>query len=180
MRVIAGSVGGRRLDAPGGVATRPTSDRVREAIFNTLTSLDVLDGARVLDAFAGSGALGIEALSRGAAHVTFAETDRGARDVVQSNIASLALHERARVIGGPAAEALRRYGPWDLVLLDPPYGFDEWKDLLGVVAEHLGPQAVVVIESDREPTTVPGLDVLRFRKYGGTVVGFLTPSGADR
>ena len=82
LRIVAGTVGGRRIDVPPGQGTRPTSDRVREALFNALESLDAVDGARVLDAFAGSGALGIEALSRGASHATFADTDPQAIEVI--------------------------------------------------------------------------------------------------
>lgn len=165
MRVIAGSARGRRLEAPGGRSVRPTSDRVREALFNALGSLDLVRGAEVVDLFAGSGALGIEALSRGAAHVTFLDRDPEALRVVRTNLeltdlADRATVRRADVLSTPAAE-LRA----DLVLADPPYEFDEWSALLARLVD-----AVVVIESDRVIEVPLGWEVLRQRRYGGTVV----------
>ena len=107
MRVVAGEARGRRLVAPEGTDTRPTLDRVREAVFNALASQDAIDGARVLDLFAGSGALGIEALSRGAAHATFVDTDRAARRVIDQNLAATGLADRAEVLGTDASTHLR-------------------------------------------------------------------------
>lgn len=179
LRVVAGTHRGRRFDVPGGTATRPTSDRVRESIFNALDSLDVVVGARALDAFAGSGALGIEALSRGAGHVTFADTDPAALAVVRSNVDQLGLRDRAMVLPTRAIDAIAGGGPWDLVLLDPPYAHDGWPDLLDAVAAALGPGGTVVIESDREIDLPPGLDGVRAKPYGGTVVQFARPPGAS-
>lgn len=177
LRVVAGSAGGLRLDTPGGPATRPTSERVREAVFNALASMGAIDGARVLDAFAGSGALGIEALSRGAAHAVFADVDPVARSVVEANLRSTGLHDRAT--SGPAdAVAAASAGPWDLVLLDPPYAYDGWDRLLERVVDNLAPDAVVVIESDREPALPEGLHAVRSKGYGSTVVVFAVPTGA--
>ncbi|MEO6628064.1 MAG: 16S rRNA (guanine(966)-N(2))-methyltransferase RsmD [Aquihabitans sp.] len=176
--MVAGSARGRRLDAPPGDATRPTSDRVRQAIFNALHSLGALDGARVIDAFAGSGALGIEAMSRGAAQVTFAEPDPTARSVVVANLATTGLADRAVVLSGDGQRAIAGDGPWDLILLDPPYSFDQWGELLEVVATTLAPDGVVVVESDREIALPETLAVLRMKQYGGTVVMFVTPTGA--
>jgi len=175
--VVAGELGGRRLDTPGGDGSRPSTDRVREAVFNALESLDAVAGATVLDAFAGSGALGIEALSRGAARAVFAEVAPAALEVVATNLSTLGLTSRAEVRrgDGPAAAAA---GRWDLVLLDPPYGFDGWPGLLAVVRDRLEPGGVVVVESDREIEVPDGLMVLRTRRYGGTVVRFLTHPGA--
>ena len=178
LRVVGGSVGGRRLDAPGGTATRPTSERVRQATFNALESLDAVDGARGIDAFAGSGALGIEALSRGAAHVTFAETDAAARAVVSANVAAVGLTDRARVLAGDGIDTIARHGPWDLVLLDPPYTFDRWPDALAAVQVGLASGGIVVVESDREVALPAGLHPLRVKAYGGTVVLFASPVGA--
>lgn len=178
LRVVAGTHRGRRFDVPGGSATRPTSDRVREALFNALDSLDAVEGARAIDAFAGSGALGIEALSRGASQVTFSDTDAAALAVVTANLDALGLAERARVAAGSAGAALARGGPWDLVLLDPPYAFDGWPDLLDEVARATSPDGVVVIESDREVPLPPTLRGARSRTYGGTVVQFARPTGA--
>src|SRR5262245_1880441 len=130
MRVVAGQARGRRLTSPKGSDTRPTSDRVREATFNALRSIDAIDGARVADLFAGSGALGIEALSRGAASCVFVERDPAAIAVIEDNIA------RTEVAGATVvrADVMRwitgRTPPLDLVLADPPYAFDDWPALL--------------------------------------------------
>ncbi len=179
LRIVAGSHRGRRLDVPGGSATRPTSDRVREALFNALDSLDAVVGVTVVDAFAGSGALGIEALSRGATHATFVDDDPGALAVVRGNLDALNLAARARVVPGPASRALAVGGPWDLVLLDPPYAFEPWAALLDDVVATLAPDGIVVIESDHEVALPPGLRGVRSRTYGGTVVQFARPAGAS-
>src|SRR5580692_6775643 len=119
MRVIAGRLGGRRLTAPRGMATRPTSDRVREALFS---ALGPLGGAAVLDLYAGTGALGIEALSRGAARATFVESARPALAALRDNLAALGLEGAARVLAMPVERAVTRLGgAFDLVLADPPY-----------------------------------------------------------
>jgi 16S rRNA (guanine966-N2)-methyltransferase len=181
VRVVAGEVGGRRLVAPTGQDVRPTSDRVREAVFNALQSLGAVDGARVLDLFAGSGALGVEALSRGAGHVTFVDRDRAAREAVTANLATCGLTARADVVASDGPRHLRAGGgPWDLVLLDPPYAFDGWPDLLTEVAARLAPDGVVVVESDRAVPMPAALDEVRARRYGSTVVAFgrPTPSAA--
>jgi 16S rRNA (guanine966-N2)-methyltransferase len=178
VRVVAGTAGGRRLSAPAGDGTRPTTDRVREATFNDLTSLGAVDDAVVLDAFAGSGALGIEALSRGAARCTFVERDRAARRVVEANLAATGLEHRARLVGDDALAHLgATRDAYDLVLLDPPHAYDAWPRLLALVGEHLAGDGVVVVESDR---TVAAPDdgrwsVLREKRYGGTVVQMLAP-----
>lgn len=178
LRVVAGSAGGRRIDVPPGTTTRPTSDRVREALFNALDSLDVVEDRQVLDGFAGSGALGIEALSRGAAHATFVDTDPVAVRVVEANLGSLGLDRRATVLTRALDRALAVGGSFDLVLLDPPYAYDEWDDLFELLAPTLSPDAVVVVESDREIPLPPGLAGIRSKTYGGTVVQFASPSGA--
>lgn len=164
--MIAGELRGRRLAAPPGTTTRPTSDRVREATFNALTSLDVLDEAVVLDGFAGSGALGIEALSRGAARCTFVERDRAALDALRANLERCGLgSDRATVLPGDVA---RVTGPWDLALLDPPYAFDGWPDLLGGLEAQ-----VAVCESGAALPPVEGWAVVRQKAYGATVVTIL-------
>ena len=178
LRVVAGTAGGRRIDVPPGPSTRPTSDRVREAVFNALDSLGAVDGARVLDAFAGSGALGIEALSRGAAHATFADTDAQAVAVVNDNLRTLGLAAEATVMLRAAERALVVGGPFDLVLLDPPYAYDGWDELLGALVPTLAPTAVLVVESDREVPLPPPLAGIRTKTYGGTVVQFAALSGA--
>jgi 16S rRNA (guanine966-N2)-methyltransferase len=181
MRVVAGTAGGRRLTAPAGSGTRPTTDRVREAVFNALGSMGAVDGAQVLDAFAGSGALGIEALSRGAASCTFVERERAAKVVVEANLAATGLDDRARVIGGDVHDHLARTAErFDLVLLDPPHAGADWERLLALVAARLAPDGLVVAESDRpvvgpdDPTWTVG----REKGYGGTVVQMLSLSPA--
>lgn len=171
MRVVAGDLRGRRIESPSGDATRPTTDKVREAVFNALGSLDVVDGARVVDAFAGTGAMGIEALSRGAAHCTFIEKDREALLVLKRNIASLGLGDRSSVISTDVMSALGQHGDCDLFIADPPYGFSEWIQLLKNVSA-----AVVVLESDQEIAEVDGWDTVRAKKYGRTHVSFLQPT----
>ena len=176
MRVVSGDLGGRKLVTPYGSDTRPTSDRVREAMFNSLFSLDAIEGARVLDAFAGSGALGIEALSRGALHATFVETGRDALAALRENLETLQLGAQGRVVPGDALVHLERTAVeerhYDLVLLDPPYGFDQWDELLAAVP--VG--ARVVIESDREVVVPDSWEVHRRKRYGGTVVTLATAS----
>jgi 16S rRNA (guanine966-N2)-methyltransferase len=165
VRVVSGSLRGRRLEVPEGDHTRPTSDRVREAVFNSLFSLGVIDDAVVLDAFAGSGALGIEALSRGAASVTFVENDRRALEALRRNLDALELVDRSTVIAGDGAAAIAAGEPVDLVLLDPPYDREDWPELLAGITN-----ATVVIESDREVELPSGWLTYRVRRYGGTVV----------
>src|SRR5688572_13274239 len=124
MRVVRGSLGGRVLRAPPGADTRPTSEKVREAIFNILPDVE---GMNVLDLFAGSGALGIEALSRGAAHATFVDQGKTALAVVRENLKTLGLEARATVLPGDAVGHAGRHvprSPWQLVFIDPPYKSD--------------------------------------------------------
>ena len=133
MRVISGSARGRKLIAPEGSATRPTPDRVREATFNALGSLGVVQDAAVLDLFAGSGAMGIEALSRGAARATFVDHDIAARRAIEANLATCGLGGRAEVVAHTAERFVAGAGQprrWDLALLDPPYDYDGWPELL--------------------------------------------------
>lgn len=181
MRVVAGSARGRRLVAPRGRDTRPTSDRVREAIFNALGSLDVVDGARVLDLFAGSGALGIEALSRGAAHATFVDRDDRAVEAIWANLVATGLTDRAMVSAHDAMSWLtRRPGPgaFELALADPPYAFDEWDTLLAAAAEL--PIDIVVIESDRAVDPGGKWLMVREKAYGSTVVSIVRRTSDDR
>lgn len=179
MRVVAGSARGLRLDAPPGHGTRPTSDRVREAIFNSLHSGDLVVDAAVLDLFAGSGALGIEALSRGAAHATFVESDRAALATLRANIQRCGLTDRATVVASSAERFLDRSAvvgrPFDLALLDPPYAFDAWSELLRSLDA-----ATLVVESDREVEIPARWDVMRHRAYGSTVVQIATRSPRSR
>jgi len=159
--------------APLGDRTRPTTDRVREAVFNALWSRGAVEGADVLDLFSGSGALGIEALSRGARHATFVDTDAAARRAVAANLAACGLAARAEVVGIPVERFLARRAdagtaPADLAFCDPPYGFAGWDALLA-----RRPAELVVAESG-EPVDPPaGWRLVRDGRYGTTWVGFL-------
>ncbi|GAA1889738.1 16S rRNA (guanine(966)-N(2))-methyltransferase RsmD [Lapillicoccus jejuensis] len=182
-RIISGRAGGHRLRTPAGSGTRPTSDRVREALFSRLDHLGVLDGAVVLDLYAGSGALGLEAASRGAVRVLLVESDRRAAGVARDNARALAaalaparVDVRAdtveRVLGaGPPPQ------PADLVLLDPPYDVpqDRLARVLALLLEPawLAPGALVVVErSSRtpEPDWPAGLELVDERRHGETVL----------
>ena len=169
MRVIAGELGGRRLAAPRGASTRPTSERVREALFSMLGDLR---GLRVLDLFAGSGALGIEALSRGAAHATFVERSAPALAALRANLAALALEERSSVRAGDALAALRGAETYDLVFLDPPYAMAAALagQLSLALPAVLAAGARVVSESDRRTPAALELPLARERRYGDTLI----------
>jgi 16S rRNA (guanine(966)-N(2))-methyltransferase RsmD len=174
MRVIAGRLGARRLKAPAGKGVRPTSDRVREALF---AMLGELDGARVLDLFAGSGALGIEALSRGAAGVVFVERDAAAVTVLKENLKTLQIEPgEAEVRRADALGALRSAGArketYDLVFIDPPYGqAREWAPRLqALLPPLLSPAARVVVESDRRAPLELAAPLQRERRYGDTLI----------
>jgi len=167
MRVVSGEFGGRKIVAPSGTSTRPTTDRVREAIFNSLGSSGILDGALVADLFAGSGAVGIEALSRGAEQCVFVERDRHAIDALHDNLEALDLGSRSKVITSDAM-AVAPSIDCDIVFADPPYGFDSWDRLLELVKADL-----VIAESGWAITCPPGWEITRDKKYGRTVVTFL-------
>ncbi len=187
MRVIAGDMRGRHLIAPTGVRTRPTADRVKEALFSIVGPVG---GARVLDLFAGSGALAIEALSRGATSALCVDDDRGAVEAIRANAAVLGLGDRLRVVRrgwrGALADAAEAGETFDLVLADPPY------DLLPVILDEIGPAvarvtasgAIVVIEHARSAIIgtggVPGLAVERAstRTYGDSEITVIWTQGA--
>ncbi|KQQ41696.1 MULTISPECIES: 16S rRNA (guanine(966)-N(2))-methyltransferase RsmD [Nocardioides] len=178
-RIIGGSAGGRRLATPRGAATRPTSDRVREALFSVMESwCGSLHGLRFLDLYAGSGAVGLEAWSRGAGFVTLVESDRRTAALVTANARTLGF-PRADVRAAPVASVLSRpaVAPYDLVFADPPYPLPEEAvaaDLAALVEhEWLVPGALVLVErSSRspEPTWPDGFDDVRRRTYGETTV----------
>jgi 16S rRNA (guanine966-N2)-methyltransferase len=168
MRIVAGSRKGHRIDAPNGVVTRPTSDRVREAVFSILGSVE---GAQVLDLFAGSGAMGLEALSRGAAGCVFVESDLQAARVIRANLEKLRL-VGAVVTARDAVAALReereRDHRYDLVLADPPY--EEWdrheRSLAEFVPAVLADDGFVVVETAEHVEPVLPLDLVTTRRYG--------------
>jgi len=188
-RIIAGAARGIRLEVPG-AGTRPTSDRVRESVFGALESMDALEGARVLDLYAGSGALGLEAWSRGATRVDLVERSRPAAVVVGRNVSAV-----AKAIGGASAAKVhqsavhpyltRAGGPFDLVFTDPPYDLDDaamTADLVAL-APLLSQDAVVVIERARRSTPpdldAAGLTLLRHKEYGDTAVWWAEPDADE-
>lgn len=180
-RIIGGTAGGRRLQTPPGDATRPTSDRVREALFSALEAqFGSLRGLRFLDLYAGSGAVGLEAASRGAVGVTAVESDRRTARVVASNAAALGfdVEVRAQPVAGVLATSPR--APYDVVFLDPPYPMDteEVARMLALLVAHdwVQPGGVVVVERSArsvEPTWPGGLEPRRHKKYGETVLWYL-------
>ena len=188
-RIISGFAGSLRLAVPP-TGTRPTSDRVREAVFSALDARGVLPGARVLDLYAGSGALGLEVASRGAAHVTLVDKATAAHRVTNDNAARIrkAAPPGAAIdivvssqpvqsfLGGGAAGTT-----WDVVFLDPPYdlGGPELVHNLEALVPRLAPDAVVVVERsarDREPAWPDGLNLERRKDYGETAVFYLSPA----
>jgi 16S rRNA (guanine966-N2)-methyltransferase len=169
MRVVAGTARGRRLRSPQGWSIRPTSDRAREGIFNSLGSITDLDGATVVDLFAGTGALGIEALSRGAQAVTFVDDDRAAVALVTDNLAEIGL-SGGSVVRSDVFAFLARAPAVDVAFADPPYTFDAWPALLDRLRA-----AVAVLESDRPIEVGDRWHVLKVKRYGGTVVTLAQP-----
>jgi 16S rRNA (guanine(966)-N(2))-methyltransferase RsmD len=178
LRIVAGSHRGRRLVAPKGTRTRPTGDRVREALFSILFDVE---GFRVLDLFAGSGAIGIEALSRGAARCVFVEKDRNALDALEENLESLELADRAEVrkqaVSAALSELTARGDRFELIFADPP-----WDHAMKLLEDVLsaGPALVVdggrlIVEHgarDESPPAPPGLIAIDQRRYGDTALSF--------
>lgn len=146
MRIIAGSLKGRRIEAPDWPGLRPTSDKLRETLFNILAPR--IDGARFLDGFAGTGAVGLEALSRGAAHVTFVERDPRAVRLIDKNVELTGVRERHVIIRAELADAARRLAgeSFDIVFLDPPYGAAHVTDALTAIAPLVGSDTLLVVE----------------------------------
>jgi len=191
-RIIAGFAGSLALEVPRS-GTRPTSDRVREAIFSALEAADAIDGARVLDLYAGSGALGLEAASRGAAAVVLVERDARAAAICRRNAATIAarapkgaqprIEVAAQAVGSWLAGAVAT--SWDLVLIDPPYdvGEAEISAVLDALAPSLADGATVVVErSSRSPAPTPpeGLGLTRTKRYGETAVHYLGAAPSTR
>lgn len=182
VRIVSGAHRGRTLVAPKGHSTRPTADRVRQALFNILEHAawaPALAGARVADLFAGSGALGLEALSRGAASCVFVDRDAAAREAIKANIATLSLAERCEIIAGDARRVPKRADApkIDLVFLDPPYTEDMARPALEALLDSswLAPEAVAVVEvgaKEASPMTL-GYALLDERVWGAARVAFL-------
>lgn len=192
-RIIAGTAGGTRLEVPD-AGTRPTSDRVRESLFGSLESAGAIDDARVLDLYAGSGALGLESLSRGAQSAELVERGRAAAAVVRRNATAVARAGNlptARVHESAVHPFLvRTQGPFDLVFTDPPYDLDDDAMTADLVAltPSLSSDALVVIERARRSTPpdleAAGLELVREKNYGDTTIWWaqprLQPTGADQ
>ena len=191
-RIISGAAGGVRLASVPGDNTRPTTDRVKESLFSKLESYDIIRGARVLDAFGGSGALGCEALSRGAASVTLLDTYPKAVAVIRKNVAAVekamgrnATGSAARVQQSQALTYVKSAsGPWDLVFVDPPYAMpnEQVSELLEALTPKLAEGAVVVVERssrDAEPVWGEGLYCFSTRQHGETVLYYVEPDEAE-
>ena len=175
LRVIAGEAGGRNLKGPPRGTVRPTSDRVREALFEILAARDIAFGA-VLDLYSGTGALGIEALSRGAGHCDFVEASAHACAVVRENLARTGTRDRARVFNLAVAKALGRLeGPYGVVVADPPYEYDRAQVELASLIERglLAPEGVLAVEHSKRrqwPDELAGRGRLLSRRYGDTAL----------
>lgn len=182
-RIVAGTAGGRSLEVPSS-GTRPTSDRVREALFSRLEHAGLIEGSRVLDLYAGSGALGLEAASRGAGEAVLVEAAKSAAAVCRRNAASLGLSARVVARRVEAFLAEPPAGPFDLAFLDPPYDTAE-DDLAGVLvalSAHLAADAVVVVERsirNAEPRWPDGVLRTDERRYGDTVLWFAEAATAE-
>ena len=179
MRVIAGRFKGRRLKAPSWEGLRPTSDKLRETLFNIVATR--IEGARVLDGFAGTGALGLEALSRGASHVTFVEKDRRAAALIAENLAVCEVRDGYTIERGDLATVLRRLparARFDLVLLDPPYDAPDVGLVLEAAAPHVAPGGVIVLEraTRREPDVPGSLTRTRDVRSGDSTLTFFARS----
>ena len=181
MRIIAGHYRGIPLTPIGKGDTaahlRPTSDRVREALFSIITSRRELEGARVLDLFAGTGALGLEALSRGASHATFVDTGRKSQNLIRANIAKLNVKAQATLISADTARIPVAETPCDLVFLDPPYGKDLGANALAQAQAQgwIAPTALVVWE-ETSTQSAPGFTECATRRYGDTTITLLEPT----
>jgi len=173
MRIIAGSLGGRTIAAPDGKKTHPMSERVRNALFNSLG--DAVQDTAVLDSFAGTGALGIEAISRGAAHATFIERDRVAQKILAENMQSLGIEEKTKIVKAPVASWIDTYdGPkFDLIFADPPYHDTQFSTVLKLMGL-LKPGALMVLSKPgrSESPTKPGIVVVDNRSYGDATLTY--------
>lgn len=185
MNIIAGEFGGHGLKSPPGHETRPSTARVRESLFGLVDARIYLEGAEVLDLFAGTGALGLEALSRGAALVTFVESDGNVLNYARANAEKLGVDDRCIFIQGDAVEYLRHYdGPeLDLIMADPPYKLDALRELPDLALPALQPDGVFTLEHSTHDWFDDHPHLMTSRPYGRTVVSLfrppLPPEGAD-
>ncbi len=200
MRITGGALRSRILRAPKGSGTRPTTDRVREALFSMLASDSRIEGARVLDIYAGTGALGFEALSRGAVHATFVESSRSALTALRANVVDLGLTDRTSVLAvdvETATARIGRGGPFDIVFADPPWALIDGarggpqsarpvhrghapSSLRDVVARGaLAPHGLLILEHSARslPPDLAGLEIRERRRFGDTAIAIYAPSG---
>jgi 16S rRNA (guanine966-N2)-methyltransferase len=182
LRIIAGTLKGRRIDSPSWEGLRPTSDKLRGTLFNVLGAR--VAGARVLDGFAGTGALGIEALSRGAAHVTFVEADPRAVRLVEANLGRCAVSDRHAIIRARFADIAARLpaGAFDLVLLDPPYGGPQMASALEAAAPLVAAGGLVVLERarrDAAPSRTASIMKMRDIESGDSALSVYAPAAPD-
>ena len=177
VRIVAGTARGRRIEAPEGRITRPTLDRVRQAIFNALDARELVRDAVVLDLFGGSGALALEAMSRGATSAMVVEADRAAVTFVRRNAEALGFADEVRVVRSDVLRWLVGGGATTLqptlVLADPPYDWSNWPELLASLPASV---ECVVAETGAPLPSQPGWDVEREKRYGGTIVTMLVPA----
>jgi 16S rRNA (guanine966-N2)-methyltransferase len=175
VRIVAGRFKGRRLKGPAGPGLRPTSDRLRETLFNVLRGR--VEDARVLDAFAGTGAVGLEALSRGASHVTFVERDRQALQVLLANIAACRVEELSSVKRGDFTRVIEAGAVFDLVFLDPPYEDPAVEEALELGSRVTAPAGLLILEHSRRrvvPTRAGNLSRSRLLEAGDSSLSFYT------
>ena len=184
MRIIGGTARGLHLTPLGAgdqaAHLRPTSDRVREAIFNLLINGgygNPVSGAKVLDVFAGTGALGLEALSRGAARATFIENGAVSARILAQNIALMRANDRCTLLRQDVQRGVA--GQFDLIFLDPPYAKQMGEQALAVLRPNLAPEALIIWEENTRPSPPPGYDLLDQRKYGDTLVSILSADRSD-
>lgn len=173
VRIIAGANKGRHLKTPKWSGLRPTSDKLRETLFNIVAAR--VPDSRVLDVFAGSGAIGLEALSRGASRAAFIEHDRRAADLIAENAALCGVQDRCVIIRGAAERVLQQQidgDPFDLVILDPPYAFAAFDEVIAAAARHLAPGGLAVLEHAwrRELPVIAGLHAIRTVRSGDSAL----------
>ena len=184
MRIIAGSAGGRKIEAPEGIHTRPTLDRVRENLFNILQQRT--RSSRVLDLFAGSGALSLEALSRGAEHAVLVDSDRNAHRIQLKNLETLGMADRAEAFlcdwRKAAAELERQSRTFDLIFLDPPYRMSDLRDVFAAAAKLTAPDGLVILEHEAKTEPVTGnvfFEKTDERRWGYCGVSFFRKKGQE-
>jgi 16S rRNA (guanine966-N2)-methyltransferase len=183
VRVIAGALKGRRLKPPAWPGLRPTSDKLRETLFNVLASR--VAGSRVLDGYAGTGAVGIEALSRGAAHVTFLERDRRAAELIRENLEACGVAAGYTIERSDVGAALVRLPAeirFDVIVLDPPYDLADVREVLDAAGRHLGSDGVLVLEraTRTEPDVPASLTRMRDIRSGDSTLTLLMRAGGDQ